>query len=91
MTSMDQVFEEMHAFARELKEFNASMERSCREVELRHGEVDSLWRDSFRKDYDQQWLPLQKEIERYRKKSGPQYQRFLDHKLRALRGYLGRD
>ncbi len=89
MSSMDQVHEEMREFLRQLKEFHTALERSSHELDQRHREADPLWQDAFRKQYDEQWVPLEAAVTGYRKKTSEQYQKFLEAKLRALQQYLG--
>lgn len=89
MSSMNDVYEQMRHFSKELDHFHEVLQRSLKEMELRHGAADPLWKDSFRKQYDERWLPLQEKVQFYWKKTAPQYHRFLEEKLRSLERYLG--
>jgi len=88
MSSMDAVHEKMLAFQKEIKQFHELLEQTSKEMELRHADVDGLWRDAARRDYDQRWLPLHKKLQEYRKLRVPKYERFLAEKLQALHKYL---
>lgn len=92
MPSMDTTYEEMRAFYQELKKFNQLLAQTCREMESKHQDLYAAWSvDSYRKQYDQKWDPLQKQIKQYQTKSAPRYHRFLENKLKALQRFLGRD
>jgi hypothetical protein len=88
MTSMDDVYERMQIFARELAEFQDALTDSLADLRRCHEAIDSLWQDEARRHYDALYGPLRDMLERYLRHQVPAYQTFLREKLRALEGYL---
>jgi hypothetical protein len=85
---MDDVYERMQVFARELAEFQDALTDSLADLRRCHEAVDALWQDEARRQYDELYGPLREMLERYLHHQAPTYQAFLKEKLRAIEGYL---
>lgn len=86
--SMDDVFERMQLFQKDLREFTDAFAATVGEMQRRHEDVSPLWQDKFRREYDQHWDILQREIDLFLKQRAIQYDEFLTSKLKALDSYL---
>lgn len=89
--SMDETYMELQRFASQLKQFNDSLTMSVKALTQKHEAISDLWRDSFRKNYDQQWSEFSRQMERYRSADADLYEEFLKMKIQQLGGYLGND
>lgn len=85
---MDEQYEQMQYFAQALNQFNDRIFWSVHDLAAQHTQVDPLWQDSFRRDYDREWQTFQTAMIRYINNEGPAYAQFLHDKLIALRRFL---
>ena len=88
MASMDDVLELLIGFSKQLGSFDESIQQSLKELHSCHAEVDPLWSDSFRRKYDEMWNPLEDQLEQYLRSEAPNYEDFLERKIRHLEEYL---
>jgi len=88
MSGLDDVFQNMNAFQKNLVRFNDELKQSMRDVMSSHDKVAPLWKDSLRKMYDSQWNSYEEAMKRYTSKDGQNYVDNLQKKLNALKGYL---
>lgn len=86
--SMDDVHVRAENLSRALEQFNGQLGAAMADVDRAHTQVNGLWDDSMRRDYDRRWLPLKEGMENYNQKIGPQYMAFLVERLRRLNSYL---
>lgn len=85
---MDDVFEAMCNFEKDLENFNENLKRSFIDLKNNHEAVLPLWDDTMKKDYDRKWIPLEEKIEEYLAKEGESYVEILIEKIEAIKGYL---
>ena len=85
---MDDTFRELQAFKIALNQFNFHLSESVKDMEEKHKNVDSHWKDEMRKTYDSLWRPLHKFMEIYINQAGPRYEKFLDQKIQSLGRFL---
>lgn len=85
---MDDQYNQMQLFYRELTAFNELLRASMREVDQCHGVIDGLWRDEFRKRYDTEWDSYKHVMQRYIQQGAFAYEQFLQEQLRDLEKYL---
>jgi len=88
MSGLDDVFQNMNAFQKNLVRFNDELKQSMQDVMSSHDKVAPLWKDSLRKMYDSQWKSYEEAMKRYTNKDGQSYVDNLQKKLNALKGYL---
>lgn len=86
--SMDEVHRELMQFRRELERFHGSVRSSLQSLEREHDRVNSMWRDSFRKDYDRQWADFGKHMDSYLARDAEKYMSFLSSKINQVEAYL---
>ena len=86
--SMDEVFESMKIFEKELDSFNNRLKESFEDLSRNHDRVAPLWQDSMRKEYDARWNSLEEHMKEYVAVDGSTYIEILNQKLAAIRGYL---
>ncbi|MBZ0297956.1 MAG: hypothetical protein K8L99_35715 [Anaerolineae bacterium] len=86
--SMNEQYEQLQRFARELDNFNRSLAASMRELEEQHDIVSPLWQDDMRQSYDREWIPLKETMDRYVQVDSARYMDFLKSKIRMLERYL---
>ncbi len=85
---MDDVYNTMNIFEKELEEFNNNLKTSFDDVQNHHQIVSPLWDDSMRKEYDSIWLSLEEKINQYISIEGGNYVEVLIEKIEAIKGYL---
>lgn len=89
--SMDEQYERMVYFRKDLIAFNERLKSSLADLQRHHDEVSPLWQDAMRKHYDVIWDPFKQNMSHYVKSEAPGYVEFLTHKMydteRYLRGY----
>ncbi len=86
--SMDDVRDAMAEFAGRLNELNLEIRTSFQSLNEAHQNVDPLWRDSMRQQYDAIWAELEEEMHRYLNHVGPELLEKLVSDLRHTREYL---
>lgn len=86
--SMDDTYNELRRFAKELEEFNETLNDSVKALTDAHDQLDGLWQDAFRREYDQRWDSFSKEMDRYQSSVSNQYEEFLKDKIQQLKAYL---
>jgi uncharacterized protein YukE len=87
---MDQLFLQMQHFRAALEQFNEQLRSSFNALQTQHGIVSGLWQDEFRDEYDVAWERLDHEMTVYVNNEGPNYEQFMDRKIRKLNEYYGR-
>jgi hypothetical protein len=88
MSSLDDTYERLLVFRRDLAQFTEQMAASLAALQDHHAGLDGLWRDTFRRRYDAAWEPLSAGVEIFRDHESPEYDRFLQEKIAALEEYL---
>jgi hypothetical protein len=88
VTSLDDTHERLLVFRRDLAQFTEQMAGSLAALRDHHTALDDLWRDSFRARYDDVWEPLVADVSAFRDHESPEYDRFLEAKIRSLDEYL---
>jgi predicted metal-dependent hydrolase len=88
MTSLDDVFEQMRLFQQALAEFNEEVRVSAESLGKAHDEVSGLWRDAAAARYQQAYEPLAHSLDEYLRAGAPQFERFIETKVRQLERYL---
>ena len=88
MTSLDDTHERLLVFRRDLAQFTEQIAGSLAALRDHHAALDDLWRDSFRARYDDIWEPLVTDVSAFRDHESPDYDRFLEAKIRSLDEYL---
>jgi hypothetical protein len=88
MSSLDDTHERLLIFRRDLTAFTEQMAASLSALLDHHTGLDGLWQDTFRARYDAAWEPLMRGVEEFRDHESPEYDRFLQDKIRALEEYL---
>jgi uncharacterized protein YukE len=86
--SMDDQYQQMQIFARTLSDFNEHLGASVNDLQRNHDNVSPLWRDQMRREYDAVWGPFEEKMKHYLEREAPNYEDFLDIKLKALKRYL---
>lgn len=86
---MDETFNQLCAFQRCLEEFNERLRLQYDELKKCHNNVDPLWRDEFRRTYDQMWEGFNQSMDTYLYRQAPRFTEFLDEKRIALGRFLG--
>ena len=85
---MNQVGENMRRLLEGLSEFNDSLRQSMNDLNNRHEEVQALWQDSMRQEYDTRWLPMREKMDQYIQHTGPIYLETIQRKLTNTTIYL---
>lgn len=88
MSSLNDVFDQMRAFERALVEFNQEIHISATALAQSHQKVSALWRDDAAQRYQQTYQPLAQSLDGYLRGGAPQFESFLETKLRQLEHYL---
>jgi hypothetical protein len=88
VSSLDDTRERLLVFRRDLAQFTDQMAASLADLHDHHAALDGLWRDTFRRRYDAAWEPLAAAVQVFRDHESPEYDRFLQEKIRALEEYL---
>jgi predicted metal-dependent hydrolase len=88
MSSLDEVFEQMHLFQRALVEFNGEIRVSAAALAKSHEEVCGRWRDEAALRYRQTYEPLAQSLDDYLRGGAPRFENFLERKVRQLERYL---
>jgi len=88
MSSLDDTYQRMAVFRRDLAQFTEQMAASLAALHDHHAGLDGLWRDAFRRHYDATWEPLAQGVEAFRDHESPEYDRFLQEKIASLDEYL---
>ena len=70
--SMDDVQESQRHFAQSLLELHQTLGASFSALREAHSEVDPLWRDAMRHQYDAVWQDLDEEMDNYIHNSAPE-------------------
>ncbi len=86
---MDEQYQQMQRFLKELEGFNVALTESLQELRVKHDAVSPLWQDQFRRQYDAQYAQFIENMERYCYREAQKYENFLSSKMTSLRNYLG--
>ena len=86
--SMNDVERCVDGFERQLDWFNDHLRATVKVLNDHHDQVNPLWQDDMRKEYDAQWLPLEEAMQHYENVVGPEYIVRLKDTLKDIRGYL---
>jgi hypothetical protein len=89
--SMDEVSERMREFERALGDFHGLMQASLADLRRSHDELDPLWQDQARRDYDVRFLPLAEHMDRFVHRDCPRYREFISNRAAWLDRYLRGD
>jgi hypothetical protein len=88
VTGYDQLAADLAHFHRALVAFTVDLRAGLQEVERHHTRVDPVWRDRFRRNYDQRHDELADPVHHYAERDAEAFERFVGLQLRALRRYL---
>lgn len=86
--SLDETYEALQYFDRELRVFDERLKAGHAEVRRLHSNIDGLWRDSLRKNYDLALGELEENIDKYANADSELFEDFMRTKLSQLRHYL---
>ncbi len=86
--SMDNVHQCMRMFEERLEQFNDQLRQSFEEIRQLHDQLNPLWQDSMRAEYDQRYKPLEEGMETYCNQVGPQHVDTLQVRVGAARRYV---
>lgn len=86
--SLDETYEALAMFSRELHHFDDHLRASHAEMRHLHDNIDGLWRDEMRRTYDRAMSDLQRQLDHYAGSRSEQFEQFLERKLAQLRAYL---
>ena len=87
--SMDQVRDELRRFERDLERFNGTMQAAVNALQKSHEQVDGLWRDSFRQEYDRRWNAFGTNMSSYLGREAHKYESFVKSRIMHVSRYLG--
>ena len=85
--NMDEIQEHKKHFAEGLEELDKTLRSSFSALEAAHREVEPLWHDSMRQQYDAVWLTLEEETNRYLHQVFPELSELLEVQLSHGEGY----
>ncbi|MBX3255547.1 MAG: hypothetical protein KF862_15535 [Chitinophagaceae bacterium] len=85
---MDEVFNSLQLFQKELESFNDKLKSSFKDLHKNHEKVNPHWHDSMRNEYDMHWVSLDEKMKQYVNFEGDNYTDILIHKTSILRRYL---
>ena len=88
MSSLDDVYEQMRLFERALREFDEELHISAVALRKSDEELSGLWRDQASQRYRQAYEPLAQSLDQYLQHGAPQFEAFLENKVRQLEKYL---
>lgn len=88
MSGYDELARDLRRFHADLTGFNEQLRAGLAEVQRHHEQVDPVWRDRFRRSYDQRHDELVAPVSAYADREAEAFERFLSLQIRALRRYL---
>ncbi len=88
MSGYDELARDLHRFHASLTGFNEQLRAGLAEVNRHHEQVDPVWRDRFRRTYDQRHDELVEPVTEYADREADAFEQFLTRQIRALRRYL---
>jgi len=86
--SLDDTYQALHSFSRTLEDFDSTLRADRNELAKLHGDIDGLWRDSFRNKFDLAMEDLQREFDTYTQSQSEQFEVFIRAKVAQLGQYL---
>lgn len=89
--SLDETHEALSAFRLELERFNDLLRVSQAELRERHEEIDALWQDNLRRNYDIAIGELERNVSDYDSCRSEMFEEFIQRKLNQLQRYLHGD
>lgn len=89
--NLDETWEALQSFQREQRAFNERLRADRAELQLRHDDIDPLWRDSLRHDYDRALQELDAQVTAYTGGRSQRLEEFMEIKIAQLRNYLHGD
>jgi len=89
--NLDETLEALYAFQREQRAFNERLRTDLAELQLRRDDIDPLWRDSLRRDYDRALEELDARVKAYAGGRSQRLEEFMEVKIAQLRNYLHGD
>ena len=90
---MDQLYEELDDFIRQLRQFNAQMAQDWDALQTVYDAADEIWTeggDATRRQFESDWAEMSAQLDRYRRQHSESYEHFLDGRKRALDRYFGK-
>lgn len=89
--NLDETWEALQVFQKELHAFNEQLRADHAELQRRHENIDSVWRDALRRDYDRAIEELDAQVKAYSGGRSERLERFMEIKIAQLRNYLHGD
>lgn len=89
--NLDETWEALQSFQLELRAFNDRLRSDRAELQLRHDEIDPLWQDKLRRDYDLAIQELDAQVKAYTGARSQRLEEFMEIKIAQLRSYLHGD
>ena len=86
--SMDDVEQNMYPFIEALESFQTKLRDSVLQLEVAREELDPLWQDSMRAEYNLRWEEIDKQLVHYRDHIGPECIEFMHERVSYLSRYL---
>lgn len=86
--SLDETYEALVSFARELGQFDERLRAGRAQIRDRHQAIDGIWRDRLRQQYDTKLEELDRQMAVYADNRSEQFEQFLYAKIAQLRTYL---
>ena len=86
--SMNEVYNHMGGFCKELQGFNEQLRRGYQQVKQHHEQVNPLWQDDMRRDYDRKYNDLDAKLGVYIGRTGEEYQKEMNRRLDRVGRYL---
>lgn len=88
MSGYDALARDLHRFHARLVRFDEELTAGLSELERQHEQIDPVWRDRFRREYDRRYEELSTPVGAYADSEADAFERFLAGQIRALRRYL---
>lgn len=85
---MDEQLQQMIAFHKQLTEFKQRLQQMIVAVEEQHEQIEFVWQEPQRDDYDEVWIPLQEGVQYYLQFASEEMVEFLQQKIFYLNRYL---
>lgn len=86
--SLNETYEALVLFSNELRTFDERLRVDHAELVACHEEIDHLWQDKLRREYDVFLGELESQVSRYVSGHSGEFEKFLQMKLSQLSHYL---
>ena len=89
--SLDDTYEALQQFQTTLREFDNKLRVGQAVIRKCHEDIDGLWQDALRVQYDQLMKRFQQNVDSYASGRSEEFESFLDRKILQLHTYLHGD